>query len=192
MDDVKCLYHYYEKDQPPFRTLTALPFEEAKMVLCAGLNEKTKFDVDHFLELRYNRDKILRDAFVAIGGQPIRTAPVYFTLGPNKGMKTWFNEPAFVKIPFHEFDYNTVSFTYGDSLAVFNPTLNTGEEWWGKVFFYNEMVKLIDKYGLPEDPPYHMNKCIFPKDKHINDCLKFVEAHVWDDTVLDKYRKNIT
>jgi hypothetical protein len=82
---------------------------------------------------------------------------------------------------------DTVSFTYGDSFAVFNAALNTGEDYWGKTFFYDDILKRIDKYGLPEDPPYHMGKRIFPKDKHINQCLKFIEAHVWRDDVLNKF-----
>ena len=195
--DTKHLYHYYEKGQPPFRTLTSLPFDEAKTIMYAGLQKKTMFNdlkpawVDNFLNLRYGSDKTLRENFIDIGGKPVRTAPVYFTLGANEGMKTWFDQPEWIKIPVSEFAPNTVSFTYGDSFAVFNTSLDTGEEWWGKVFHYEDMMKLIDKYGLPEDPPYHMGKRIFPKGKHINQCLKFVEAHVWSDDVLNKYQNNI-
>ncbi|MDR1692244.1 MAG: hypothetical protein LBR72_02710, partial [Oscillospiraceae bacterium] len=180
--------HYHEKGQPPFRTLTSLPFEDAKAILCAGMTEKTAFDADHFLTLRYERDKTLRELFLAIGGKPVRTAPVYFTLGENEGLKTWFDEPACVKIPFSQFDPDTVSFTYGDSFVTINPALDTGEEWWGKVFRYSNILKLVERYGFPEDPPYHMARRVFPKDKHINHCLKFVEAHVWSDGALDAYR----
>ncbi|MCL2884999.1 MAG: hypothetical protein FWF49_05905 [Oscillospiraceae bacterium] len=103
-------------------------------------------------------------------------------------MKTWFEHPAWIKIPVEEFDPDTVSFTYGDSFAVLNPVLDTGEPWWGNVCRYSDIVKLIEKYGFPDDPPYDMRRRIFPLDKPINDCRKFIEAHVWDDAVLDKYR----
>lgn len=187
MEDTNYLYHYYEKDQPPFRTLTLLPFEEAKVIMHTLLGENTMFDVDNFLNLRYERDKALYEKFISIGGKPVRTAPVYFTLGANKGMKTWFDMPDFIKIPLSEFEPDTVSFTYGDSFAVLNPSLDTGEEWWGKVFNYNGIIKLINKYGFPEDPAYDMKNRIFPKDKHINHYLKFIEAHVWSDIALNKY-----
>ena len=49
--------------------------------------------------------------------------------------------------------------------------------------------QIIDKYGFPEDPPYHMGKRIFPEGRHINHHLKFIEAHIWSDAVLDKYRQ---
>jgi hypothetical protein len=194
MPDINYLYHYYKKNQPPFRTLTSLPFDEAKKIMCEGLAEEAIFNdlipawIDNFLNLRYDRDKTLREKFIAIGGKPVRAVPVYFTLGANEGMKTWFDEPDWLKIPVSEFESDTVSFTYGDSFAVFNPALDTGEEWRGKVFRYDEILKLIDKYGFPEDPPYDMKNRIFPEGRHINHCLKFIEAHVWSDTVLDKYR----
>ena len=64
--DTKHLYHYYEKNQPPFRTLTSLSFDEAKAVMIDGLADKAMFTdlkstwVDNFLRLRYDRDKTLR------------------------------------------------------------------------------------------------------------------------------------
>ena len=187
MMDINYLYHYFEKNNPPFRTLTSLSYDEAKNIICSGLTESTKFDVDKFLKLRFDRDKKLREKYIEIGGKPIRNVPVYFTLGPNEGMKTWFNEVDYIKIPFVEFNSLTVSFTYGDSFAVLNPSLNTGEDWWGNIYHYDGIKKIIEKYGFPEDPIYDMQKRIFPKDKHINDCLKYVEAHVWSDEILRNY-----
>ena len=188
MSNTKYLYHYFEKNQPPFRTLTSLPFYEAKKIVSAweiGGEEWT----NNFLNLRYHRDEALRNKFITIGGKPVRTAPIYFTLNANEGMKTWFNEPDCIEISMSEFEPDTVSFTYGDSFAVLNSELDTGEEWWNRVFHYDGIIKLIDKYGFPEDPPYHMKKRIFPKDKNIQHCLLFVEAHIWSDKVLDKYHQ---
>lgn len=110
------------------------------------------------------------------------------TLGANKGLATWFHDPAVIKIPIREIDLDTVLFTYGDTFPVFKPSLNTGEEWWGNVYFYNEILKLPEKYGLPEDPEYHSKNGVFPKDKSIRDYLRYIKAHVWDDAVLEKYR----
>jgi len=185
-ENSKYLYHYYEKSQPPFRTLISLPFEDAKKIV-SSWKGVTEAWVNYFLKLRYERDQTLHEKFTAIGGKPVRTAPIYFTLGPNEGMKTWFDDVDWIKIPISKFDLKTVSFSYGDSFAVFNTELNTGEEWWEKVFYYDDILNLVDKYGFPEDPPYHMGKRIFPEGKHINHCLKFVEAHVWSDHALDKY-----
>jgi len=133
-------------------------------------------------------EKRLRDAFIAIGGKPLRSAPVYCTLGPNKGLQTWYNSPDCIQIPIEKFDPDTVSFTYGDLFPVFNPALNTGEEWWGKVYRYADIVRLIEQYGLPEDPEYNMKQRLFPEGKSIGQYLKYIEAHVWSDEVLEGYR----
>lgn len=184
--DTRHLYHYYDGSGPPFLTLTALPFDTARKIL---LDMNTRLpDVDFFLTRRYEMERMVRNAFIMRGGKPVRTAPVYMTLGPNKGMLTWFREPAVIKIPVEEFNPRAVSFTYGDSFPVFKPSLNTGEEWWGRVYFYDEMLAIYNKYGLPEDPEYHMCKGIYPKGKSIRDYLKYIEAHVWSDEVLSKYR----
>jgi len=36
---------------------------------------------------------------------------------------------------------------------------------------------------------YDFKRGIYPQDKHINHHLKYIEAHVWSDKILDKYRK---
>jgi len=189
--DTKYLYHYYEKGQPPFRSISALSFDEAEKVL-NELRERNENlvhpNIKWFLEWRYNSDKIIRGKFIEIGGKPVRTAPIFFSLGANKGISTWFEDADCIKIPIDEFDLDTVSFTYGDSLAVFNTRLYTGEEWWGNVYRYDDMLKLIDKYGYPEDCEYNGIKGIFPKDKPLGHYLKYIEAHIWSDEVLDNYR----
>ena len=187
MNDTLHLYHYYEKHLPPFRSITSLPFDEAKAVLLAYQADdpnRAHPNIDWFLTRRYEMEKTVRDRFIAIGGKPVRTAPVYFTLGENTGLKTWFRETACIKIPVSKFDLSTVSFTYGDMFPVFNENLDTGEGWWGQVYFYDDILKLIEKYGYPEDPVYDSIKGIFPKDKPINQYLKYIEAHVWSDEVL--------
>ena len=185
-----CLYHYYERDFGPFATLTALPLEEARKVL---LDKKAegKFhnpDIDGFLKSRYDRDRKLRDAFIDRGGKPQRTAPVYMMLGEHKQWESAYENPAIIKIKLSELDPLTVSFTYGDSFAVFNPALFGKEAYWNKVYFTSEILEIIDRYGYPPYVAYDFKRGIYPTDKHINHHLKYVEAHVWNDEVLEKYK----
>ena len=144
IDDTRHLYHYFDGSKPPLRAITSLPFDEAFKVLTNSnspeFNDLPPSFWNKFLQKRYNADKALRDKFIAIGGKPIRTAPVYFTLGENKGMTTWFDNLDRIKIPVSEFDIDTVSFTYGDSFAVFNPDLNTGEDYWGNIYKYDDIL----------------------------------------------------
>jgi hypothetical protein len=192
--NTKHLYHYYEKGQPPFRSISALSFDKAEKILNnqREINENLVHpNIKWFLKWRYNIDKVIRKDFIAIGGKPIRSTPVYFTLGANAGVSTWFENPTYVKIPVDEFEIDTVSYTYGDVLAVFNPKLNTGEDYWGKVYHYDDILGIIEKYGYPKDPEYNGIKGINPKDKPLGDYLKYIEAHVWSDEILDKYRDHV-
>ena len=195
MNETNYLYHYYEKSWEPFRTITALPYDEALETLRIRRQDQPSSGVrspEWYLDRRYEMEKTVRDKFIENGGKPIRTAPVYFTLGANRGMQTWYNNPTYIRIPINEFTLETVSFTYGDMFPVFSPSLNAGEEWREQVYSYDGILKLIIKYGFPEDPEYNMKERYFPfpEGKNIGMYLKFIEAQVWSDTVLDKYRQH--
>ncbi len=184
------LYHYFERDFGPFKSLTELPIEEAKQILIAQ-RATGKFhnpDIEGFLHNRYNRDKHLRDVFIAHGGRPQRTAPIYMMLGEHRQWESAYENPAVIKIPLKEFDRLTVSFTYGDSFAIFNPVLFGEEEYWNKIYFADEILQVIKKHGMPPYVEYDFKRSIYPSDKNINHHLKYVEAHVWDDEILNKYR----
>jgi hypothetical protein len=109
-------------------------------------------------------------------------------LGPHRQWRSAYERPAVLKIPLHEFDPLTVSFTYGDSFAALNPALSGEEEYWGKVYFADEILGVIARHGYPPHVKYNFKRGIFPKHKPINDHLLYVEAHIWSDEVPDKYR----
>ena len=140
------------------------------------------------MQNRYNADFRLRERFIAIGGKPKRTAPIYMMLGEHKQWESAYEEPAVIKIPLRKFARESVSFMYGDSFAIFNPQLFGKEEYWNKVYFADEILQIIKRYGFPPYVEYDFKRSIYPTDKHINHHLKYVEAHVWDDETLNKYR----
>ena len=184
------LYHYFERDFGPFMPLTALPVEEARKILIAqrASGKPGNPDIDGFLQNRYGRDKKLRDVFIAHGGRPQRTAPIYMMLGEHRQWESAYENPAVIQIPLKAFDPLTVSFTYGDSFAVFNEALFGEEEYWNKIYFAHEILEVIKRHGVPPYVHYDFKRGIYPADRHINHHLKYVEAHAWDDTILNKYR----
>ena len=184
------LYHYFERSFGPFQMLAALPMEEARQILLEkrAAGEFGRPDIDAFLKKRYDADKRLYDAFIAHGGKPQRTAPGYMMLGEHKQWESAYNEPAFIKIPLEEIDPLTVSFTYGDSFAIFNPKLFGEEEYWNKIYFADEILQVIERCGYPPHVEYDFKRGIYPKDKHLNSHLKYVEAHVWDNDITNRYR----
>ena len=108
-------------------------------------------------------------------------------MGANEGISTWFENASIIKIPIKEINLDFVSFTYGDTLTVFNAKLFGDEEYWGKVYKYNDMLNLIDKYGYPEDCIYNGIKGIYPTEKPFSHYPKYIEAHIWSDEVFEKY-----
>ena len=171
-------------------TLTELPIEEARQLLIEKKNTGNfgNPDIEGFLRNRYNRDKQLREIFIEHGGKPQRAAPIYMMLGEHRQWESAYENPAVIKIPLKEFDPLTVSFTYGDSFAIFNPKLFGEEEYWNKIYFADEILEVVERLGFPPHVEYDFKRSIYPTDKHINHHLKYVEAHVWDDEVLNKYR----
>ena len=187
------LFHYYDRDFKPFKSLTELPFEEAKQTLLQQKAEG-KFrnpDIDGFLQKRYDRDRQLREMFIARGGKPQRAVPIYMMFGEHKQWESAYENPAVIQIPLIEFDSLTVSFTYGDSFAILNPSLFGEEEYWNRVYFIDEIIKIVDHYGFPPPIEYDFKRGIYPTDKNINNHLKYVEAHIWSDEVLNRYTPNL-
>lgn len=95
-------------------------------------------------------------------------------------LSTWFENSAFLKIPIEEFDLKTISFTYGDSHPTFSPRVNNmdGKEYRKKLFTYDEILMIIEKYGLPQT--WNDDGKYGPE--------RYIEVHIWCDEIIDKYR----
>jgi hypothetical protein len=181
MEHEMFLYHYYDIRSGPFKSLTAVSPAKANEVirkikaerpdsLCAQRD-------DNYVELRQNCERKLREAFAAKGGIMEIPSPHYMVLGSSPWLSTWYEKPAFIKIAVEEFDLRTVSFTYGDSMPTFSDRVNDGKEYRKKVYMYDEILKLIEKYGMPQD--WNDDGRFGPE--------RYIEAHVWSDSVIRKY-----
>ncbi|MGI6190156.1 MAG: hypothetical protein GX041_05495 [Clostridiales bacterium] len=178
------LYHYYDKSIGPFVNLSDLPIEEAKVIL--SKIRETKPDTycakrpPEYMENRHYYEEILRTEFVKKGGIILRRSPHYMVVEHSLWLSTWYENCAYIRIPIEEFDLRTVSFTYGDSHPVFSPRPNKmdGKEYRKKLYTYDEILMLIEKYGLPQ---HWNNEGIYGPERYI-------EAHIWSDETTDKYR----
>ncbi len=175
------LYHYYDKTIGPFRNLSELPVAEAKAVLeeirrQKPLAQSAKRD-EKYVEHRRNCESILRAAFAKKGGIIQRQAPHYLVVEHSPWLSTWFENCAFVKIPIEQFDTSTVSFTYGDSMPTFSPTIQDGREYRHTLYTYEEILPVIEKYGLPQD--WNGDGGYGPE--------RYIEAHVWSDETIGAY-----
>ena len=166
----------------PFVNLSELPVEDAKKLLAdikiKKPNSQSASRHDKYVEYRHNCENIIRSEFEKKGGIIRRKSPHYLVIGHCPWLSTWFENSAYVKIPAEEFDLRTVSFTYGDSMPTFSPSITDGKEYRRKLYTYEEILPIIDKYGLPQD----WN----PDGKYGPE--RYIEVHVWSDETINKYR----
>lgn len=178
------LYHYYDKETGPFRNLSELSREEANDVLRHIRETKPNVqsaqrDEDYMFRRRMYED-ILRKEFIKKGGIIEREAPHYMVVEHSPWLSTWFENGAFLRIPIEEFDVRTISFTYGDSFPTFSPWPRDDDwkEYRRKLYTYDEILEVIKKYDLPQTW----------NDDGKHGPERYVEAHIWSDKTIDKYR----
>ena len=176
------LYHYYDKTIGPFVNLSDLPIDKAKSVLdtikLVKPNPQSAKRHDKYVEYRHNCENLIRSEFAKKGGVINRLSPHYMVIEHSPWLSTWHENSALIKIPIEEFDIRTISFTYGDSMPTFSPTINDGKEYRKKLYTYDEIIGIIEKYGLPQD--WNDDGKYGPE--------RYIEVHVWSDETINKYR----
>lgn len=176
------LYHYFDKTVGPFNNLSDLPIENANTILNTIKKSRPNSQVAQrhakYVEYRHNCERILRSEFIKKGGIITRTSPHYMVIEHSPWLSTWFENCDFIKIPIKEFDIKTLSFTYGDSMPTFSPTINDDKEYRHQLYTYKEILKIIDKYGLPQD--WNNDGKYGPE--------RYIEVHIWDDKTIRKYK----
>ncbi len=133
-----------------------------------------------YIQQRVKTEKILYDLFKAKGGAPEKKYPYYLTLGR---CDEWFFERKHfygsIVFDLQEFDMETVSFTYGDSIPTFMEEFDDGKEYRKNIYTLNEMKLLIQKYGYPQQ----WNT--FAEHGPEN----YIEAQVWSERPIIKFRQ---
>lgn len=91
--------------------------------------------------------------------------------------RIYYENSSFIKIPIEEFNLRTISFTYGDSHPTFSDRINDGREYRKKLYTYDEILKVIEKYGLPQE--WNDDGKYGPE--------RYIEAHIWSDETIHAY-----
>lgn len=175
------LYHYYDSTIGPFRNLSDLDYKAAQHVLdIIRDNKPNSFCAKRqktYIQDRLHFEQILKEEFLKKGGVVRRKAPHYMVVEACSWLSSWYENPQFIKIPIEAFDVNTISFTYGDSHPTFSDRVNDGKEYRKKLYLYDEIIKIIDKYGLPQE--WNCEGQFGPE--------RYVEAHIWSDETIKKF-----
>lgn len=87
------LIHFYKSGTEPFRSLSALPDREAIQIMQDLYVEGAVFwerfeDPNQYLRTRRQIEQWLRQEFIAKGGAPQETYPIYMILGRSKWLLT--------------------------------------------------------------------------------------------------------
>jgi hypothetical protein len=176
------LYHYFDKTIGPFVSLSELPVDKAKSILdtikVTRPSSQSAQRHDKYVEYRHNCENILRNEFIKKGGLIHRPTPHYMVVEHSPWLSTWHENSAFIKIHIDEFDKRTISFTYGDSMPTFSPTVNDGKEYRHMLYIYEEILEIIRKYGLPQDW----------NDDGRYGTERYIEVHIWSDETISRYR----
>ena len=177
------LYHYYDKTGGPFKNLSDASIEEARKIMDEIKRSKPEVQCakrhSTYIEDRLHYEELLRERFIEKGGTIRRRVPHYMVIEHSPWLSTWFENSAYLKIPLEEFDLSTVSFTYGDSHPTFSPRITDNKEYRKKLYFYDEILEIIAKYGLPQD--WNDDGKFGPE--------RYIEAHIWSDEPIRNYIK---
>ena len=183
---IDTLIHLYQRGAEPFRSLSALPDEEAERIMRslyrAGSVYWERFeDAAAYLQMRRQTEDWLRRDFQAKGGCPKELCPIYMVLGRTKWMQTAIDPAtvattAEIEVPLALFEPCDISFTYPDSmvsamLASQQDPAYYLPEYHGRVFTLAEISAIIEAHGLPGETwgtnlPSHL--------------ANYVEAQVWN------------
>jgi hypothetical protein len=179
------LYHYYDKRSGPFKSITALSESEAKEVFDRVRAERPgSFGAQRdetYIEKRRSCEALIRNEFIKKGGIVEVDPPYYMVVEHCPWLYSWYEEPDYIKIPIEEFDLKKISFTYGDSMPTFSPRVNDGKEYRKRLYTYEEILGIIDKYGLPQE--WNADGTHGPE--------RYIEVHVWSEEVIRKFREDL-
>lgn len=189
------LLHLYKSGTEPFRTLSALREEDAvsimKSLYVAGSIFWERFeDPVAYLRLRKQIEQSIREAFIAEGGMPCETHPIYMTFGRTKWMENDLDAVTLattteIEVPLALFEESDVSFTYPDSMVSFLLAQDKESEYYlpdyhGKVFTLLEIRSIVESNGLPGESWGTNLPHFWPN---------YIEAQVWRHEPLLAYRR---
>jgi hypothetical protein len=191
------LIHFYRRGTEPFRSLSALSDMAAVQIMQAFYVEGAIFwerfkDPYQYLQARRKIECWLRQEFIAQGGIPQKSYPIYMVLGRSKWLLTAADAAtlattAEIQVPLSLFRECDLSFTYPDSMVSFLITNKESEyylpNYHRKLFTLSEIFSIIESNGLPGEK-WGINLPSF--------LANYIEAQVWNQEPLLAYKRELS
>jgi len=175
------IVHYSRGE--PFRSLTSVPADQLYSVI-SNLNEKIAWGLNRFSDPNYFQQRLevenkMRVEFLALGGEPVLSHPIYFFLGRNPRFEEASLNIGYM-IELSSIDIKSISFSYGDTMLSFNQENRkiAGEQY---------SSPLCNRLYLKSDLESLFGNKLYPKDSPLS-----VEAHLWvqpADAVVKKLER---
>ena len=171
------LCHYYDASTGPFRSLTDLDPLAAEALQASIRADRPAFFASRrqpdYVGIRRDLEARVRALFVARGGRPVRTRPLYAVLGACPWLLSWYPNGRELRLPLEMFAPEVVSFTYGDTFPAMR--LRDGKPFRGRVYTLEELPALVEEHGLPQE--------VNPDGARGPE--RYVEAQIWQDLPPD-------
>lgn len=189
------LIHLYKRDTVPFRTLSALPEQDAISIMQSLYMVGSIFwerfeDPVTYLRLRKQIEQSIRGAFIAKGGRPREPHPIYMAFGRTRWMQNGLDAVTLattteIEVPLSLFQECDVSFTYPDSMVSFLLAREKDPKYYlpdfhGRVFTLSEIQCVIEVSGLPGETWGNNLPGSTPN---------YIEAQVWNRAPLLEYKR---
>lgn len=187
---VDYLVHYYRRGCEPFQSLTELPDAEAIRLMHELYVEGSIFwerfkEPKDYLSARKAVEAWMYGEFLAQGGEPRMSRPIYMVLGRSRWAESVMDPvtaatTAEIEVPLSLFRESDVSFTYPDSMvsmmvaAAKDPALFQ-EGYHGELFTLERIREVVERKGMPEEG-WQTN---VPRS-----LAHYIEAQVWNRAVL--------
>ena len=179
--------HYHLPDRPPFLSLSDLDGNIEDPVFLQML-DKHKHDSGYnrrygkqYLKMRMEAETKLKHLFEKRGGDPKRDYPFYFVLGSSDWFRYLNSDHEEIRIDLKDLPRESVSITFPDSFIAMTVE---DKDYYEQVYFIDELTELVKQHGLPK------NERPETYDKYwVGDFEEYVEVQVWDDEVVEPFRK---
>jgi hypothetical protein len=191
------LIHFYRIGTEPFQSLSALSDRDAVQIMKDYYVEGSVLwgrfkDPGQYMRTRRQIEHWLHQEFIAQGGAPQESFPIYMVLGRSKWLlaaadPATLATTAEIQVPLSLFRECDISFTYPDSM-ISVPMANQKEseyylpDYHGKLFTLSEICSIVESDGLPGEN-WGTNLPSFMPN--------FIEAQVWNHKALQEYKRQL-
>ena len=184
--------HYFRSSRGPFLNLSDLEGETLRDVIVQLVGERDQglhsrsFGPTYVRMRRIVEDR-LRECFVAIGGEPQRSAPHYFVLGESPWFRGLASDMSEVRIALKDLPEDQTTVTWSDSFGAMKIALDfdlpyTSAPHHGRVFRLGDIAELFATYGMPEVDEGEDYQTYLERSPD-----RFVEIQLWSDEPIQQY-----